>query len=357
MPPNNDQIDYKLLNKLVKLQEDREKKDQDQSYLLLDSINQLNKLIEQLIYVGTTGSTVAATKKYIPFQTGTTTIPIVQKTQPTNPDDYASIVNVYAQNDSKPIQHMTLINDGPGNIFFIVAHSKNDVSTQEGLIRVNDQRELFNVYEVRLRTDLPLTSFRLIEGIFRTGSFAPATKASVEIRLTPQANEKVKFFDALFDINVPTITINSPATNTIAANYGISSFMPPLPPGHTAALVDLETGLPMPFLIPTGFILEGFDFTGNFSTDYTLRVYLEPIPDTKAIFGQTILSLRSTIPITSRGLGLNLTSNVNSYSTQGIDPNGAPAPGRLTLDTITNDDPFNNMIGNIFFRAVIRKLG
>ncbi len=356
MSQNNNQIDYKLLNKLVKLQEEHEKQEQDQSILLLDSINQLNKLIEQLIFVGTTGSTVAATKKYIPFQTGTVTIPVVQKTQPANPDDYASIVNVYAQNDSKPIQHMTLINDGPGNIFFIAAHSKNDVSTQEGLIRVNDQRELFNVYEVRLRTDLPLTSFRLIEGIFRTGSFAPATKASVEIRLTPQTNEKVKIFDAIFDINVPTITINSPSTNTIAANYGISSFMPPLPPGHTSSFIDIETGLPMPFLIPEGYILEAFDLTGNISTDATIRVYLEPIPNSAAIFGQTILSLRSTLPIGNRGNIINLVQNLNSYTTQGIDPNGAPAPGRLTLNTLTNDDAFNNLIGNLFFRSVIRKL-
>lgn len=349
-------IPQKYLEKILKLQQDQDKSRQKEYEESLEELKNITGLLTQLNSFIGTNINIAKTKRSIAYHSGAVEVQTALLNKPSNPDNYTVIVDIYAQNSSRPIQQMTLINDGPGDLYFIVSQSKDVFSQNEGLLHPNDIRMLFNVYEVRLRVTQPLTVFRLLEGEMRTGSFSPTSKANVEIRLSIQTNEKIKFFDALFDINVPDITIKLPAVQTLFANYGIVSYMPPLPPGQTATLVDTESGLSMPYLIPTGYILEAFDFTGNLSTDSTIRVYLEPIVNSKAIFGQTIFSLRSTLTLANRGPTINLVSNLNAYSTVGIDPTGAPAPGRYTLFTITNDDPFYNTIGNVFFRAVIRKL-
>lgn len=114
---------------------------------------------------------------------------------------------------------MSLVNDGPGDIYFITAQSKDLFNTQEIVLHPNDLRELYNVYEIRSRTTLPLTGFRLVEGIIRTGSSAPFTKTNVEIRPIYQLNEKLKIFVLTFDNQVPTITITSPTIQTLVADY------------------------------------------------------------------------------------------------------------------------------------------
>jgi len=344
----------KYLDKIVKMQQDQEKAREQEYQLLRQHLDQMNVLIAELINVSESGSTIAASKKIVPFQTGSQSVGQLL-IPPQNPDDYPTRVDVYAINSNRVVPHMTLINDGPGEIFFINAYAKNVFNEQEGHLNVNDQRELFNVYEVRLRSTLPQTTFRLIEGIFRTGSFAPQTKANVEIRPTVQTNEILVVFDAIFDLSVP-ITITSPTTQTFPVLNIFPSFQPLLPPGATATFVNLATGLPMPFLIPPGFILEAFAYFGNTSTDCTIRVYAEPIVNSAAIFGTTIFTTRSVLPYTNRGIPFNFVPNINFYSTQAIDPLGAPPPGRFALFTITNDDPFNNMIGNPFFVAILRQI-
>lgn len=360
MIPNKSQnssditIPQKYLDKIFKLQQDQDKARQEEYQLLKEHLAQMNILLSELIKIDESGSTVASGKKIVPFQTGSQVVGQLV-TKPTNPDGYPTIIDLYAINDNRVIPHMTLINDGPGDLFFISAYAKNVFNENEGHLNVNDQRELFNVYEVRLRSTLPKTTFRLIEGIFRTGSFAPQTKANIEIRPTIQSNEILKVFDAIFDFTVP-ITITSPTTQTFPVLNIFPSFQPPLPPGATATFVDTATTLSMPFLIPPSYILEAFAYFGNTSTDCTVRVYAEPVPDSAAIFGTTTFSLRSVLPYTNRGIPFNFVPNINFYSTEAIDPKGAPPPGRFVLFTITNDDPFNNMIGNPFFVAVQRQL-
>ncbi len=344
---NNIVLPQKYLDKILKLQQDQDIFRKEDFALLRENLGQMNIFLDQLIKINESGSTVSATKKSIVFQTGSQEVGQLN-TPPSNPENYPTIINIYSQNDSRPIPHMTLINDGPGQLFFIVAHSKTDISSKEFTVNVNDQRELFNVYEIRCRANLPLTTFRLIEGIFRTGSFSPTAKANVEIRPTLQPNEMRVELDATFDNAVATIDITLPAAQTLVPNYILSTFMPPLPPGQTATLVDLATGLSMPYTVPEGFIVEFFSIFGNLSTDYTVRSYIELIPGEFTLF--------TVLPSSIRGTPFNLILNVNQFNTQGIDPLGAPVGGRRVLTTITNDDPFNNMIGDYNISTILRRL-
>ena len=344
---SNASIPQKYLDKILKMQQDQDKARQEEFALLRQNLDQMNKILLAMTTISQSSGVTAYAKKPIPFQTGIH--PVGQlNNPPANPDNYPTILNIYSQNNSTPIEHMTLINDGPGTLFFIVAHSRTDISTQEGTLNVNDQRELFNVYEIRLRANLPLSSFRLIEGVFRTGSTAPQTKINVEVRPTLQTNELRVEFDALFDNAVPTITISSPFPNVLTPNYIIPTFQIPLPPGQTATLVNLATVSAMPFTVPEGFIIEFFSIFGNLSTDNTVRFYIELIPGEFTLF--------TVLPSSNRGVTFNLVLNVNQFTTQGIDPNGAPPGGRQVLATITNDDPFNDMIGDYNISAILRRL-
>lgn len=348
---NSDNIimSQKYLEKMAKLQQDQEEARQQELELLRMSISQTNVLIDELIKISGSGSTVAATKKNIPFQTGSQEVGQLLA-KPPNQDDYPTVVDVYKINDNRVVPHMTLINDGPGQIFFINTYANGVFNTEEGRLNVNDQRELFNVYEIRLRSTLPTTTFRLVEGIFRTGSVAPQTKINVEIRPTIQTNEILKVFAVTFDNFVPTITITSPNVQTFAANYSIPIVLPPLPPGKTATLIDRSTGSTMPFIIPAGFILESFSAFANLSTDATARNYFELVK------GSNVFSLTTVLPFSNRGIIFNAQFNIIEFNSQGIDPFGAPLGGRRVLITITNDDPFNDMIGSLVYVAILRRL-
>lgn len=347
MTQNSSNDIQKYLDKIVKMQQNQENIRQEEFRQLIDGLNQMTSLLSDMIRINATGSTVAATKKVIPFQTGSQLAGQLL-TQPTNPDNYPTIINLYAQNDNRPIQHMTLINDGPGELFFVVGYSKTDVNTQEGKLNVNDQRELFNVYEVRLRSTLPLTTFRLIEGISRTGSFAPQTKANVEIRPTVQSNESIKQFDAIFE-SVAPITITQPTIQNFPAIGNPQIIQTPIPPGRTATLRDTSNGSPMPFNIPAGFVLEIFAVDVNMTTDFTTRVYFR-FPTIPAYI------LNNVFPASSRGLPLNFILNLSTFTTGVFFPLGAPPGGIDFLITITNDDPFNNLIGEVDVTTILRRV-
>ncbi len=341
---------YKLQERQEKLQKDQEVIRQQELEILKEHLAQMNVLLGQLVRVSESGSTVSAGKKIIPFQTGSQIVGQLNQ-QPTNPDLYPTSVDVYSINDSRVIPHMTLVNDGPGEIFFISAYAKNQFNIQEGHLNVNDQRELFNVYEIRLRSTLPLTTFRLIEGIFRTGSTAPQTTINTQIRPTPQANQVLVDFTITFD-NFGSVTITSPTVQTFSLDqtpFGLAS-QPPLPPGATATLVANTTGLPMPFFVPEGFGIELFSVFANFSTDFTLRTYFEFFP------GSGIFIENAAFPSSNRGIAFNQSANLSPFSTQPFFPLGVPAPGINVLATITNDDPFNNMIGDIDLLTIMSRL-
>lgn len=340
-------VPQKYLDKILRLQQDKNKITEEEFSLLAKHLDRMSDILDKIILVTESGSTVAATKKTIVYQAGSLDAGQLND-QPSNPDGYPTIIDIYAINNSRPIPHMTLINDGPGKIFYIVSHSKTDISQKEFTLNVNDQRELFNVFEIRLRANLPLTTFRLIEGIFRTGSFAPTTKANVEIRPTLQTNEIRVEFDAIFDNAVAAINISLPAPQVITPDYLLPTYMAPLPPGQTATMVDLSTGLAMPYNVPQGYIIEYFSIFGNLSTDFTVRFYIQLIPGSYTLF--------TVLPASPRGLPLNIILNVNQFNTQGLDPEGASSGGRNVLVTITNDDPFNNMIGDFNIATILRRL-
>ncbi len=353
---NDITIQQKYLDRIVRLQQDQEAVRQQEFELLRMHLAQMNVLLDKLISVSGSGSTVASTKKTVPFQTGSQSvgqlvIPPSIETPPANPDSYPTSVDVYKINDNRIVPHMTLINDGPGEIFFINAYAKDVFNEREGHLNVNDQRELFNVYEIRLRSTLPKTTFRLIEGIFRTGSTAPQTKINVEIRPSIQANELELVFTNTFDNQVPTITITVPTVQTFAADYSLPFVLPPLPPGATSTLIEQFSALPMPFTIPEGFIFEAFVLFSNINVDFTLRNYFELVQ------GSNVYSLTTVFPIAARGSGtINGIFNINEFSSTAIDPFGAPVGGRKILLTVTNDDPFNNAIGDIDFLGILRQL-
>ena len=165
----------KYFDKIVKMQQNQDKASQQENELLRMQVSQMNVLLDQLIKVSGSGSTVASTKKFVPFQTGSEEVGQLL-IKPPNQDGYPTRVDVYKINNNKTVPHMTLINDGPGEILFISSYGNDVFNSDEGHLNVNDQRELFNVYEIRLRSTLPKTTFRLIEGIFRTGSFAHKQK-------------------------------------------------------------------------------------------------------------------------------------------------------------------------------------
>lgn len=358
MPPekSNDSLPIqiahlnKYIDKLTKLQQDQEGALQLEFELLRQHLAQMNILLDQLIKVNESGSTVAASKKIVPFHTGSQLVGQLL-IPPTNPDDYPTRVDIYSINSNRTIPHMTLVNDGPGDIFFINSYSKNVFNEKEGQLHVNDQRELFNVFEIRLRSTLPKTTFRLIEGIFRTGGFAPNTVANTTIKPTIQPNEVLLFLAITFDNQVPTITITVPTVQTFIADYSIPSILLPLPPGATSALIDQATGIPMPFTVPEGFIFESFALFSNMNVDFTVRNYFE------FVLGSGVFSLSTVIPIAARGSGtFNAVFNISEFNTQGVDPLGAPPGGRRFLITLTNDDPFNNAIGDFDFFGILRQI-
>ncbi len=109
----------------------------------------------------------------------------------------------------------------------------------------------------------------------------------------------------------------------------------------------------MPFTIPEGFIAEGFSAFDNMNTDHTLRNWIELLPD---IFPNNF-TLANANPISSRGPIFNLQLNLEAqFSTQAVDPLGAPAGGRKSLFTVTNDDPFDNMIGTVSIVVLLERL-
>lgn len=350
MPDNQHNQDIsKLLNKICKLQDSQQKSREEEYALLKEQLKQMNETLAQLTRYMGSNINLSITHRPIPFH-HSGEFSTALKTQPTNPDSYPAdgIVDVYALNSSRPIPYMTLINDGPGNIYFITAQAKDLFNTQEIVLHPNDLRELFNVYEIRSRATLPLTQFRLIEGSMRTGSVAPTTKSNVEIRPTIQTNEILKIFVLTFDNQVSNITITSPAVQTLVADYGIPRDLPPLPPGQTAALIDEGTGFVMPYNIPEGCIFESNALFTNFTTNFTIRSYFEFTPG--------LWTLVQTFPIAPRGYALNPVFNLSYFTSQFFDNDGSPAGGRKILITITNDDPFNSMIGFFEFDVIIRRL-
>ncbi len=350
MPDNQHNQDIsKLLNKICKLQDNQQKSREEEFALLKEQLKQMNESLDQLTRLMGSNINIAATHRPVPFHHSVKFLTAL-KTRPSNPDDYPAdgIVNVYALNNSRSIPYMSLVNDGPGDVYFITAQSKDLFNTQEIVLHPNDLRELYNVYEIRSRTTLPLTQFRLVEGIIRTGSNAPFTKSNVEIRPTFQLNEILKIFVLTFDNQVPTITITSPATQTLVADYSVARDLPPLPPGETAALIDENTGYAMPYNIPEGCIFESNALFTNFTCDFTIRSYFEFIPGK--------WTLVQTFPINSRGYALNPVFNLSYFTSGFFDTDGSPPGGRNILITITNDDPCTHMIGFFEFDVIIRRL-
>lgn len=338
--------DQILLNKIVKLQEEQEKRSKDERDLLTQKLDQMNRLLAESIAIAESDSRNASGKKNVPFSTGTVRITQAQSSRPDNPDGYSIILDIYALNGGRIIPHMSLINDGPGDIYFITSFAKNVFNEKEDFIRPNDVRELFNVYELRLRATLPQTTFRLIEGILRTGSYAPGTKSNTEIRPTIADNEVLKDFSVVFDNIDPIINIISPTTQTLTPDFFFTTA--PLPPGGTTTLFDAATLQPMPFTIPEGYIMEAFAIQTGFSTEFTLRNYLQLFPDVYTLF--------SVFPSSNRLLPYNTQLNLTLLTTAGLDPFGAPPGGRNLLITVTNDDPFNNMIGTIDWWIILRQI-
>lgn len=285
-------------------------------------------------------------EKHIPFNTGKQTIATATTRRPSDISGYTVVVDVYNNNKQHPIENMMLSNEGPGTISFVVIGEKPvESSTNEEFLNVGDIRPLHKVYEVRLRTNIPQTAFRLVEGEIRTGSFASAYKANIEIRPTVQLNEKAKDFSLYMDASPPLIPIVPP----LPATYLGPSFTAPLAAGITRQFVDIETGLQMPFIVPQGYILEAFAVIWNFTTNSTLRAYFELAPLTG------IYNLAFVLPISGR-TPPNLVLNINPISTAIVDPNGAPVGGRGILFTITNDDAAAAMIGEIDIIMILRQL-
>lgn len=319
-------------------------------------------------------------KKSVPYNTGEISIATPLRTKPADPSGYTHIENVYAKNNNKPLGKGHLINEGTGRIFFIVYENAETFSDQEEVLNPGEHRVLYNIFEIRLRVDQPFTRFRFVENDVFSGSFAPLYKNFVENRIVLQPNEADMTIQILFDTDINPITVILPPAPVLVPAPGpfptFNAFFirqNPLGPGLTAAyivtgifsrfystegldpaLLAILNATPppfmMPFTIPEGFAAEGFLLTHNFSTDFTVRNWLELVP------GTGVYTLLQTFVNSRRGFGLNAEFNLNFISTQFIDPDGAPAPGRNFIVTVTNDDPVNSMSGWSSFEIILRKL-
>lgn len=293
-------------------------------------------------------------KKSILFNTGHVEIQVPSTGPPDNtPDGYPAIVDVYAINNMKPIEEMTLMNHGPGDLFFITRNNLNFFSTTEEHLLLGEIRKLTNVYEVRLRTNVPLTSYHLLEGVQTAGPTPNPLKSFVENRISIQANEKQKRFSLSMDTAIPPIFPNPfgmlPIVPPVPVTYLSPSYIAPIAAGVTQQAIDIETAIPMPFIVPQGFILEAFAVLWNFNVNSTVKAYFELLP------GSGIYNFVFALPISARGAP-NLILNVNPISTQVIDPFGAPVGGRGVLFTVTNDDVAVAMIGELDVLSILREL-
>jgi hypothetical protein len=345
----------KDLGKILKLQQqpDTNQNTDNTSKMILNYMSMQNEILSRLLDYIENSTTYIGRKKSVPYGTGIVQVPIVQLQPPANDSDYAVIINVYAQNGMKPIAQMNLVNEGPGNIFFKAVYANNTISAQELELRPNEVRVLYNVYEIRLRTDLYLTGFRLVEEELRTGSLSSTIKNYIEIRPILTANEKLKIFSAVFDNKTPTLIIQQPTPmQTLPVDFSLASFQNPLPPGNTATVTDFETGLRMPYTVIAGSILEAFSVMANLNTNTSLRIFVEADPVTYP----GVYTLAYNFPISPRGVPFQLQLNISQISTAVFDPNGAPATGRAVIITLTNDDPFNYTIGGFTFQAILRKI-
>jgi hypothetical protein len=353
--PNSDDITSirKSLDKILKLQQPDEGEELKTNKMMLNYMSMQNEILSRLLDYIENSTTYLGRKKSVPYGTGIVQIPIVQLEPPANDNDYAVIINVYAQNNMKPISQMNLVNEGPGNIFFKAAYAYNVVSSEETELRPNEIRSLFNVYEIRMRTDLYLTGYRLLEEDIHTGSLSSSIKNYIEVRPVLTANEKLKIFSAVFDNQTPTLVIQQPSpTQTLAVDFSMASFQTPLIPGRSATLIDFETGVRMPYTVIYGSILEAFSVMSNLNTDASIRIFVETDP----ILTPGIYTLVYNFPISSRGVPFQLQLNISQISTAIFDPNGAPPPGRSLVVTITNDDPFNSTVGDFSFTAILRRI-
>lgn len=307
---------------------------------LVDKMDTLNKNLPQAKYPA---SNLPSTKS-IPFNSGEVTIANATP-QPSDPSGYPSVQDIYAIYNH-PLPEMAIVNDGPGTLYFVLMDGYIKTSAQEEVLNVGDRRPLFNVYKVFARTDTPLTQYRLVEGTLLVSSTAKTYKINTEIRPTLANNEKEKGFAASFDNSPALIPIVPP----LPALYLGPSFHAPLAAGATQQLVDIETGLNMPYRIPQGYILEAFLMLAALTTAFTIRGYYE-LPS-----GSGFYNLAFTIPGPAR-MPPEYILNLNILSTQIVDPNGAPAGGRGIIITITNDDAAAaTMIGEVDFLMILRKL-
>jgi hypothetical protein len=319
-------------------------------------------------------------KKSVPYNTGEISISAPLRTKPADPSGYTFTENVYAKNNNKPLEKGHLINGGIGRIFFIVYENSQTFSDQEEVLNPGEHRVLYNIFEIRLRVDQPFTRFRFVENDLFSGSLAPLYKNSFENRIVLQPNEASLTLGILFDTDINPVTVTAPPAPILVpdpgpfpTNNALFMRQNPLGPGLTAAfivngifsrffsndgldpalLAILNTTPPpfmMPFTIPAGFVVEGFVITHSFSTDFTLRDWVELVP------GTGVYTVIQTFVTSKRGFGFNAEFNLNFISTQFLDPDGAPAPGRKFIFTITNDDTVNSMSGTSDFELVLRKL-
>lgn len=288
--------------------------------------------------------------KSIFYNTGHVTISTSSASPPGNVDNYPAIENVYSKNNQNPIEVMTLMNHGPGSLFYILRDKYQRFTRTEEILEPDESRILYNVYEIRLRTDVPQTEYHLVEGRVLVGGSSVPRKVFVEVRVSLQPNETFKNFGINFDNQPANINITIPAAQVVPIDYTALLTQNPLLPGQVATLLDFGTGLAMPFTIPEGYIFEAFELFVNFSTQTTMRNYFELVP------GSGVFTLTNTFPFNARGDAINQNLNISFFSSEGIDPLGAPPGGRRILITVTNDDAVNSTIGDVEFLVVLRQL-
>ena len=298
-------------------------------------------------------------KKSIPYNSGLVSIASVLRTQPPDPSGYTVTENVYANNNNKPIPQMYFINSGPGNIYYVVFENAEKFSNNEEMLSPGERRVLYNVFEIRMRTDMPLTRYRLVENEMSIGSFSNTFKNYVENRVVLQPNEFGCEFEVLFDTDInPVPGTALPTDNSLFIRQnplaaGASAFFTNTiiyPPSRVASspFSAIVLPAPMPFTIPTGWIAEGFAFCGLMSRNFSLRDWMDVVP------GSGVYTLLQTWTFPARS-SVILTHNFNIVSTQYLDETGAPSP-RNFIFTITNDDAANTMIGHFGIDVILRRL-
>ncbi len=130
----------------------------------------------------------------------------------------------------------------------------------------------------------------------------------------------------------------------IPPRFGASPYpwvIAPLAPGSVTHMVDLATGLPMPFTCPAGYIIQMIEKTWNFDGPTNLWLWMD--------------GFLAAAPGAGRAFEEKVENNVVNYSSAWFDPT-ATLPHTFDVQ-VEAQDPMNALVGGCTVTAILEEVG